>query len=134
MKHFNRWGPLALVVTATVVLALYLARDPVKERWEDRAALPSCGSVVLSQGESLKPDAPSELGCLREGHTSGKGAELKVQWPTTEGDPIFTWYRALPSGGTESYEDSTEDAWGEGGGVLLIVQGPVIRAGHSLLR
>ena len=115
MKHVHRWGALALVVTAAVVLALYLARDPVKERWEDRAGLPDCGSVVLSQGESLKRDAPSELACLRDGHTSGEGAELKVQWPTVEGDPIFTWYRALPSGETESYVDSTEDAWGDGG-------------------
>jgi len=100
------------VVVAVVVLVFVQARDPVREQWEDRVTLPSCGSVVLSQGEVLESDAMAELACLRRGLESGSGAELKVQYPTVEGDPIRAYYRVTPAGTTELYEDSTEDAWG----------------------
>ena len=116
MNKGRRWAPLALVAVAVVaVVVLFVqARDPVRAQWEDRDALPSCGSVVLSQGESLRGDAPFEVACLREGLESGNGAELVVQAPTVEGDPIQSYYRVTPRGATELYEDATKDAFGDG--------------------
>ena len=49
------------------------------------------------------PGVPAEL---------RRGGELKVEYPTVEGDPITAYYRVTPDGGTETYEDSTEDPFG----------------------
>ena len=70
--------------------------------------------MVLSQGESLRQAAPSEIACLRAGLASGNGAELKVEAPTVEGDSIWSYYRVTPRGTTELYEDATRDPFGDG--------------------
>ena len=75
----------------------------------DRAALPSCGSVDLGQGETIPQDA---IDCLAD--AGDQGAELVVTMPTVEGDPIVTYYRALPTGGVEVFTDMTQDAFGGG--------------------
>ncbi|WP_127475457.1 DUF4362 domain-containing protein [Microbacterium sulfonylureivorans] len=77
----------------------------------DRPMLPSCGSVELHQGETIPQDA---LECLADGGPGG--AELTVTAPTVEGDPIVTYYRALPGGGVEVFTDMTQDAYGGGWG------------------
>ena len=76
--------------------------------------LPSCGSIELHQGETIPPDA---LECLADGGAGG--AELMVTAPTVEGDPIVTYYRALPGGGIEVFTDMTQDAFGGGWGYDL---------------
>jgi hypothetical protein len=103
---------LACLAGAVVAGCSLLGGDPVHDQWEERAALPSCGSVVLVQGESLRRDARSELDCLRAALEAAEGAELKVRFPTVEGDPITEYYRVTPAGGTEIYVDSTQDAFG----------------------
>jgi hypothetical protein len=103
---------LACLAVAVVAGCSLLGGDPVHDQWEGRAALPSCGSVVLVQGESLRREARSELACLRAALDDGEGAELKVRFPTVEGDPITEYYRVTPAGGTEIYVDSTQDAFG----------------------
>ena len=90
------------------------AHDPVRRRWEDRVALPSCGSVVRAQGETLRRDAADDVACLRRGLESGNGAELEVERPTIEGDPIRTYYRVTSTGRTEAYTDGTQDSFGTG--------------------
>lgn len=113
MTHVRRWWPLAVVlIIAAAVFAFVQTRDPVRGQFEDRVTLPSCGSVLLHQGETLRRDAASSVACLRRGHESGNGAELMVEWPTTEGDPVWTYYRVTSDGSTEAYEDSTQDAFG----------------------
>lgn len=114
VRHVRRWGPIAVVGVGVIAVVLWQVYDPVRAQWQRRTSLPSCGSVVLEQGESLRRDASAELACLREAIESGSGAELKVRQPTVEGDPIWTYYRVMPSGTTEAYEDGTEDQFGTG--------------------
>jgi hypothetical protein len=100
-------------VVPVVLLAAGCA-DEVEQRWEGRSPLPSCGTVELDQGETLRRDAPGELSCFREGFASAEGAELQVTYPTVEGDPITAYYRVTPQGTTEVYEDGTRDEFGDG--------------------
>lgn len=85
----------------------------MEAQWVGRGPLPSCGSLRLLQGEELKVDGKTELACLGRAIESGNGAELTVQYPTTEGDPITDYYRVTPEGSTEVYTDSTEDAFSD---------------------
>ena len=102
------------MAAALGVVGFILVQDPDLRRWESRTPLPSCGSVVLDQGQSLRRDAVSEVDCLRRAMELGRGAELRVQRPTTEGDPLVMYYRVTPAGTTELYEDATKDAFGGG--------------------
>jgi hypothetical protein len=78
--------------------------------FRERAELASCGEVVLDQGESTPDDAAA---CLDAGFASG--AELVVVGPTTEGDPVVSYYRVGPAiQGMEIFIDSTLDQWGFG--------------------
>jgi len=104
---------LACLVTAAVAGCSLLRGDPVRDQWENRATLPDCGSVVLTQGETLRRHAPAELACLRAALDSKSGAELTVQFPTAEGDPITEYYRVTRTGSTEIYVDATEDEFGD---------------------
>ena len=103
----------ACLVTAAVASCSLLRGDPVRDQWEARATLPDCGSVILKQGETLRRHARSELACLRAALDAKGGAELKVQSPTVEGDPITEYYRVTPTGTTEIYVDATEDEFGD---------------------
>lgn len=78
----------------------------------DRQTLPSCEAVVLDQGD-VAPDTSS--GCLFGGSTDS-GAELLVRSPTTEGDPVYTYYRRLPgAAGLDVMSDATRDQNGSEG-------------------
>jgi hypothetical protein len=102
-----------LVGAACVCLVLLSGcsgSDPVQERWASRDPLPSCGSLQLQQGADLEVSGTKELGCLRRALGAGRGAELTVRYPTTEGDPITDYYRVVADGTTEVYTDSTQDA------------------------
>ena len=78
--------------------------------FRERDELESCGEVVLKQGESVPADAAA---CVDAAFASG--AELVVLGPTTEGDPIVTYYRVGPAiEGMEIFIDSTLDQWGFG--------------------
>jgi hypothetical protein len=86
---------------------------PVRKQWESRESLPSCGSLELRQGEVIEVDGRTELACLQRALDEGRGAELSVRHPTTEGDPITNYYRVTVDGSTEVYTDSTQDAFGD---------------------
>ena len=74
----------------------------------NREALFSCGEFVLGQGETLPPEA---WDCLAERLETG--AEIVLAQPTTEGDPIITYYRVGPGiDGMEYFTDPTFDTWG----------------------
>ena len=79
------------------------------DAFRERAELPSCGSVILGQGEEIPADAAA---CLAD--AGADGAELALTRPTVEGDPVTEYYRVLPSGGWEIYVDMTRDAFGGG--------------------
>src|SRR4051794_19638687 len=104
---------LTCLVTVTVASCSLLRSDPVRDQWQGRATLPSCGSVILKQGETLRRYARSELTCLRTALDSEQGAELKVRSGTTEGDPITEYHRVTPTGATEIYVDATEDQFSD---------------------
>ncbi|HNQ08729.1 MAG TPA: hypothetical protein PKH97_16315, partial [Tetrasphaera sp.] len=70
---------------------------------------------------------------------AGRGAELAVAVPTTEGDAIVHYVRTQPDGGLEAYVDPTGDrfaggnpAWGRStcpAGTSLTACVPLIFAG-----
>jgi hypothetical protein len=101
---------VALAVTGCTVHPGAAPGGPTPGAFTTRAALPDCGAVELGQGEQTPQ---KYLDCLYAG-MGGAGAELVVTIPTTEGDPIPTYYRALPSGGLEIWADATHDAFGSG--------------------
>jgi len=73
----------------------------------EREPLASCGQIILGQMESVPADA---WACLDAAF--GSGAELAVTTPTTEGDPMVTYYRVgLGIEGMELFSDSTADEY-----------------------
>ncbi|SFT40403.1 hypothetical protein SAMN05660657_00560 [Geodermatophilus amargosae] len=81
--------------------AAFTGRDP----------LPACPAQDLGQGGAVTGEV---LACLDAGRT-GDGAELAVTRPTTEGDPITSWYRARPGvPGLEVFVDGSRDRFGTG--------------------
>lgn len=87
--------------------------DPVERQWNDRKALPSCGSVELNQGDRLEVVAAQEIECMRQALRAEAGAELSVTQPTTEGDPVRSHFRLTPSGRIEVYDDATDDRFSD---------------------
>lgn len=76
--------------------------------FKDREPLASCGDLELGQGEPIPKAA---FDCLNDAHDTG--AELVVAMPTTEGDPIVTYYRVGPDIiGMDVFTDATLDAYG----------------------
>ena len=102
-------GPLPWMTACGVT-----GSDPVLERWQSRPHLPGCGSLSLHQGQALEVDGPAALACLQRALDSGRGAELIVRHPTTEGDPVTSYHRVTAEGSTEVYIDSTQDAFSDG--------------------
>lgn len=69
----------------------------------------SCGDITLGQGEQIPPVA---VECI-DATIGLSDAELAVLSPTTEGDPIVTFYRTVPpADGIEIYTDATRDNFG----------------------
>ena len=84
---------------------------PEPAEFTGRGVLPVCSAEDLGQGEPVPAGA---LTCLDAGRT-GDGAELAVTRPTTEGDPITSWYRARPGvPGLEVFVDGSRDRFGTG--------------------
>jgi hypothetical protein len=78
--------------------------------FRDRTPLPACEDVSLEQGTQI-PDA--SVACIEQ--AGPEGAELGIVQPTTEGDPIVTFYRVGPGiPGIEIWDDATRDAFGGG--------------------
>lgn len=76
--------------------------------FRDRTALFSCGDFVLDQTMEVPPEA---WDCLAGGVDDG--AEVTIVRPTTEGDPIITYYRVGPEiDGMEYFTDPTLDKFG----------------------
>lgn len=105
-----------LVVALSLPAALLAACGDVTQRsqpswFTDRQPLPACEDVVLEPGQSV-PEGAAD--CLFAGADSG--AELRVRSPTTEGDPIYTYYRRLPGeAGLDLMSDATRDRYGGDG-------------------
>ncbi len=72
----------------------------------NRAPLPSCGEFELEMEEPIPATAMS---CVHNAIGEVGGAELIVTALTLEGDPTTTWFRALPSGGIETWSDVRRD-------------------------
>lgn len=101
--------PMACALIGALAGCSVLGGDAVRDQWEERSTLPSCGEVTHEQGERLQEQGRFEVACLLAAFNSGDGAELRVLFPTVEGDPITEYYRITPSRTTEIYVDSTED-------------------------
>ena len=104
---------LLVVGPALFATGCGLFGDPVQEQWESRDKYPSCGDVELAQGKQVEEQATKEIECLRQALAAGEGAELKVSYPTVEGDPIREYYRLTPEGALEVYTDSTDDSFSD---------------------
>lgn len=71
----------------------------------------SCGEITLDQGESLPTDT---VDCINAA-IGVADAQLAVVAPTTEGDPVVTFYRTSASaGGVELFVDAEYDRFGSG--------------------
>ncbi|MGC4917325.1 hypothetical protein [Streptomyces albogriseolus] len=103
----------AVAATSLLAAGCGMLDDPVKDRWESRTEYPSCGEVGLAQGEEIQKQAAREIDCLRRALKSGESAELKITYPTVEGDPIREYYRLTPQGRLEVYTDSTDDPYSD---------------------
>ena len=78
--------------------------------FRERASLSLCPVVVLEQGKPMPGDM---FDCLNNGFDSG--AEMVMIQPTTEGDPVVTYYRVGPGiDGVDIYTDMTADRFGSG--------------------
>ncbi|MEU2899942.1 hypothetical protein ACWC4E_23860 [Streptomyces sp. NPDC001273] len=104
---------VAAAATSLLAAGCGMLDDPVKERWEARTEFSSCGEVSLAQGEELQKQAVREIVCLRRALTRGESAELKITYPTVEGDPIREYYRLTPQSRLEVYTDSTDDRYSD---------------------
>jgi hypothetical protein len=102
---------LPLVALALIPVGVHVASSREPAAFRQRSALPSCGSVEAGLGGEL-PRGPAR--CLSAALRAGAGAELRVVLTTVEGDPVLTWYRALPGGGAEVFTDGTRDSFGPG--------------------
>lgn len=86
--------------------------NSVEDRFLDRAELPSCGEVVIDQGERVRLDPDLEpVRCLTTAMGQQTSAELRLQYLTVEGEPIIRYYRALSDGPFEMYINSTADSY-----------------------
>ncbi|WP_432498781.1 hypothetical protein [Kineococcus auxinigenes] len=91
------------------------------QAFTDREPYPRCPPVTVAQGQASEQvsgqqttAAPWEA-CLLSAHAQRDGAEVRVTSPTTEGDPITTYYRRAPGGGgVEVFIDATADSFGSG--------------------
>lgn len=110
-RRVRRTAAVLLILGAGALSAGCAAGTPeprgTPQQFVDREPLPSCGEVTLSQGDEI-PD--ENLACLSE--AGAEGAELAVTRPTTEGDPVTEYYRALPGGGWQAFIDGTKDRYG----------------------
>ncbi|MFC5854694.1 hypothetical protein ACFPZI_23775 [Streptomyces chlorus] len=104
---------VAMAAVSLVAGGCGVLDDPVKDRWESRTEFSSCGEVSLAQGEEMQEQAVREIACLRRALKSGEGAELKVAFPTVEGDPIREYYRLTPQATLEVYTDSADDRYSD---------------------
>ncbi|MFE5593656.1 hypothetical protein [Streptomyces sp. NPDC056549] len=104
---------VAVALTSLLAAGCGMLNDPVKERWESRTEYSRCGEVSLDQGEEMQKQAAREIDCLQRALKNGESAELKVTYPTVEGDPIHEYYRLTPQGRLELYTDSTEDHYSD---------------------
>ena len=109
----KRFRSVAAIGLAIAALSTAACSGPpaAPVEFTDRAPLPSCGEIVLDQGETIPEDA---LDCM-EAAVEADGGELKVTSPTVEGDPIVTYYRVGPGiDGVDMFIDGTADAYGAG--------------------
>ncbi|MEU7112324.1 hypothetical protein [Streptomyces sp. NPDC046182] len=104
---------VAVALTSLLVASCGMLNDPVKERWDSRTEFSSCGEVSLAQGEEMQKQSAREIVCLQRALKNGESAELKVTYPTVEGDPIREYYRLTPQGRLEVYTDSTDDSYSD---------------------
>ncbi|MFD7961689.1 hypothetical protein ACFV5J_12905 [Streptomyces zaomyceticus] len=104
---------VAVALTSLLASGCGMLNDPVKERWESRTEFSRCGEVSLDQGAEMQKQAAREIACLQRALKNGESAELKVTYPTVEGDPIHEFYRLTPQGRLEVYTDSTEDRYSD---------------------
>lgn len=76
-----------------------------------RTTLRTCGSYDLD-AQLERPPAEA-LACLSTALRRREGAELVLSQLTAEGDPVISYYRALPrTGRLELFTDSTRDSYG----------------------
>ncbi|WAU82255.1 hypothetical protein O1Q96_22345 [Streptomyces sp. Qhu-G9] len=104
---------IAVAATSVLAAGCGMLDDPVKDRWEARTEFSSCGAVSLAQGEEIQKQAMREIVCLRRALKNGESAELKITYPTVEGDPIREYYRLTPQSRLEVYTDSTDDRYSD---------------------
>ncbi|ABS03750.1 hypothetical protein Krad_2269 [Kineococcus radiotolerans SRS30216 = ATCC BAA-149] len=88
------------------------ASEGAPAAFRERFALPQCAPITVDQG---RVDPAALQDCLLSSDAQREGAEVLVTSNTVEGDPIKTYYRALPGEGLEVFTDATADSFGSEG-------------------
>ncbi|WP_172512013.1 hypothetical protein [Glutamicibacter mishrai] len=85
--------------------------DRAPSSFHDDVQRESCGEIDLSQGEQIPQEA---LACM-DAAIGERNVELAVSSPTTEGDPIITFYRtSADASGVEMFSNGEYDKFGAG--------------------
>ncbi|WP_127573918.1 hypothetical protein [Georgenia faecalis] len=87
--------------------------DPVRDAFDARDRFAECDPVILEQGEEFQLP-PAALDCLAAPiDGSAPNAELRVEYPTVEGDPIVHHFRTRAGRDTmEIVIDPSADEFG----------------------
>jgi len=108
-EHWGHAFGLASTVARVALVMGACSSQSAPSSFTTRVAPTSCGEIHLGQGEAVPSDA---WRCLDS--ASGTGAELAVDMPTSEGDPIVTYDRVGPPiDGLEIFVDTTQDGFGQ---------------------
>ncbi|WP_432493679.1 hypothetical protein [Kineococcus gypseus] len=104
---------VALLTSAVLVSAWVLwqltAAGRAPRAFTERDPYRTCPPVHVPQGR----EPPPLQECLTSPGARREGVEVRVTTLTTEGDPVRTYYRALPGGaGVEVFVDATDDSFG----------------------
>lgn len=101
------------LLVSVLLLPLAGCGDPEAEQVEERTTLPSCGHLEVGQGVDWREADPDAWDCLDTALRGDGEAELRLTYPTVEGDPIDVWYR-VADGRLQIDQDSTRDRFGSG--------------------
>ncbi|ALG27745.1 hypothetical protein AOZ07_01180 [Glutamicibacter halophytocola] len=83
--------------------------DRAPSAFHDDVQRESCGEITLAQGEQIPAEA---IDCM-DAATGERNAESAVLSPTTEGDPIITYYRtSADTSGIEMFSNGEYDKFG----------------------
>jgi hypothetical protein len=103
-----------LVLLLVALLALVACGDTPRETSAPEADEGDCGAYVVTNADEVaRPtDRVEKEQCLLGAFAAGRRAQLDVELPTVEGDPVYFRYTVVGHRVVEVRTDTTEDPLG----------------------